>query len=66
MLTANNLLTFSEEEVEGVTVFNMYDWSTAVGQDFGLVNLTEDGAGGVDRAYTETYYACRLTARGLV
>jgi hypothetical protein len=66
MLTANQLLTFSEEEVEGVTVFNMYDWSTAAGGDYGLVDLQDDGAGGAVRAYTEGYYAYRLMTRGLV
>jgi hypothetical protein len=66
MLTANQLLTFSEEEVEGVTVFNMYDWSTAVGEDYGLVDLQDDGDGGADRVYTESYYAYRLMTRGLV
>jgi hypothetical protein len=66
MLTANQLLTFSEEEVEGVTVFNMYDWSTAAGEDYGLVDLQDDGEGGAFRAYTEGYYAYRLMTRGLV
>jgi hypothetical protein len=66
MLTANQLLTFSEEEVEGVTVFNMYDWSTTAGQDYGLIDLQDNGAGGANRIPTETYYAYRLMVRGLV
>jgi hypothetical protein len=66
MLTANQLLTFSEEEVEGVTVFNLYDWSTTAGQDYGLVDLQDDGQGGADRVYTESYYAYRLMTRGLM
>ncbi|MCP4249151.1 MAG: hypothetical protein GY778_19070, partial [bacterium] len=65
MLTANQLLTFCEEGVQGVTIFNMYDWSTAAGQDFGLVDLQDDGGGGAARAYTETYFAYRLMIRGL-
>jgi hypothetical protein len=66
MLTANQLLTFSEEEVEGVTIFNMTDWLTATGQDYGLVDLQDDGTGGVLRTPTESYYAYRLMTRGLV
>ena len=66
MLTANQLLTFSEEEVEGVTIFNMTDWLTATGQDYGLVDLQDDGMGGVLRIPTESYYAYRLMTRGLV
>jgi hypothetical protein len=65
MLTANQLLTFSDEEVEGVTIFNMYDWSTTAGQDYGLVDLQDDGMGGGNRVYTESYYAYRLMIRGL-
>lgn len=65
MLTANQLLTFSEEEVEGVTVLNMYDWSSAAGQDCGLIDLQNDGMGGISRVPTETYYAYRLMVRGL-
>jgi hypothetical protein len=65
MLTASQLLTFSEEDVEGVTVFNMYDWSTAAGQDYGLIDLQNDGMGGTNRVPTETYYAYRLMVRGL-
>jgi hypothetical protein len=66
MRTANQLLTFSEEGVEGVTVFNMYDWDTSAGGDYGLVDLQGDGQGGALRAYTESYYAYRLVTRGLV
>jgi hypothetical protein len=66
MLTANQLFTFAEEEVEGVTVFNMYDWSTAGGQDYGLIDLQDDGMGGANRIPTETYYAYRLLLRGMV
>lgn len=66
MLTANQLLTFSEEEVEGVTIFNMTDWLTATGQDYGLVDLQDDSMGGVLRIPTESYYAYRLMTRGLV
>ena len=54
MLTANQLLTFSEQEVEGVTVFGMYDW----GSYSGLLDTS--------RNRTETYYAYRLMTRGLV
>jgi hypothetical protein len=66
MLTADQLLTFSEEEVEGVTIFNMTDWLTATGQDYGLVDLQDDGMGGTLRVPTESYYAYRLMTRGLV
>jgi hypothetical protein len=65
MLTANQLLTFSEEEVEGITVFNMYDWSITPGQDYGLIDLQNDGWGGANRALTESYYTYRLMIRGL-
>ena len=53
MLTAQQLLTFSKEEVEGVTVFGMYDWGGF------------DGLLDTDRARSETYYAYRLMTRGL-
>jgi hypothetical protein len=66
MRTAHQLLTFSEEQVEGVTVFNMYDWSTTAGQGYGLVDLQDDGVGGALHVPTETYYAYRLMTRGLV
>jgi hypothetical protein len=65
LLTAEQLMTFSEEEVEGVTIFNMYDWSTTAGQDYGLIDLQDDGEGGANRVPTETYYAYRLMTRGL-
>ena len=65
MRTANQLLTFSEEQVEGVTIFNMYDWSTTPGQDYGLIDLQDDGQGGVWRVPTESYYAFRLMARAI-
>jgi hypothetical protein len=65
LLTAQQLMTFSEEGVEGVTVFNMYDWSTTAGQDYGLIDLQDDGMGGANRVRTETYYAYRLMTRGL-
>jgi hypothetical protein len=65
MRTANQLLTFSEEQVEGVTIFNMYDWSTGAGQDYGLVDLKDDGSDGALRVPTESYYAYRLMIRGL-
>jgi hypothetical protein len=55
MLTANQLLTFSEQEVEGVTIFGMYDWGSFAG-------LLDDAT----RVRTETYYAYRLMTRGLV
>ncbi len=66
MRTAQQLLTFSEEQVAGVTIFNLYDWSTAAGQDYGLIDLRDDGSGGVLRVPTETYYAYRLMIRGLI
>ncbi|MBU0496150.1 MAG: hypothetical protein KKA73_14565 [Chloroflexi bacterium] len=65
LLTAEQLLTFAEGDVEGVTIFNLYDWSTAPGQDYGLIDLQDDGLGGVNRVPTETYYAYRLLIRGL-
>jgi hypothetical protein len=65
LLTAEQLMTFSEEEVEGVTIFNMYDWSTTAGQDYGVIDLQDDGEGGANRVPTETYYAYRLMTRGL-
>ncbi len=65
MLTAKQLLTFSEESVEGVTIFNMYDWNTSAGQDYGLIDLQDNGSGGALRVPTETYYAYRLLLRGL-
>gem|GEM_PF-2803506 len=49
-----------------MTIFNLYDWSTASGQDYGLVDLQSDGMGGANRVYTESYYAYRLMTRGLV
>jgi len=63
--TAEQLLTFSEEQVKGATLFNMYDWSSVPGQDYGLIDLQDDGQGGVLRVPTESYYAFRLVARGL-
>jgi len=65
MRTANQLLTFSEEQVEGVTIFNMYDWSTAPGQDYGLIDLQDDGQGGARRLPSESYYAFRLMVRAI-
>ncbi|MGD2206465.1 MAG: hypothetical protein PVH17_06775 [Anaerolineae bacterium] len=65
LLTARQLMAFSREEVEGVTIFNLYDWSTAGGQDYGLIDLQDDGAGGANRTPTETYYAYRLMTRAL-
>jgi hypothetical protein len=65
LLTAEQLMTFSEKGVEGVTIFNMYDWSIAAGQDYGLIDLQSDGQGGANRVPTETYYAYRLMTRGL-
>jgi hypothetical protein len=65
LLTAEQLMTFAEDGVEGITIFNMYDWSAAVGQDFGLIDLQDDGMGGVNRIRTETYYALRLMIRAL-
>jgi hypothetical protein len=65
LLTAQQLMTFSKKGVEGVTIFNMYDWSTAVGGDYGLIDLQDDGMGGANRIPTETYYAYRLMTRGL-
>jgi hypothetical protein len=64
LLTAEQLMTFSEEEVEGVTIFNMYDWSTTDG-NYGVIDLQDDGQGGANRVPTETYYAYRLMTRGL-
>jgi len=65
MLTAKQLLTFSEKQVQGVTVFNMYDWSATPGQDYGLLDLQSNGGKTVS-VPTETYYAYRLMLRGLV
>jgi hypothetical protein len=53
ILTAQQLMTFSEQGVEGVTIFGMYDW----GSFSGLLDA--------DRNRTETYYAYRLMTRGL-
>jgi hypothetical protein len=53
MLTARQLMTFSTHEVEGVTIFNMYDW----GSSYGLL--------ATDRTKSETYYVYRLMTRGL-
>ena len=66
MITASQLLSFSKESVEGITIFNMYDWDTVAGNDFGLIDLQADGLGGANRIRTETYYAYRLMIRGLV
>jgi hypothetical protein len=54
MLTASQLLIFSEQEVEGVTIFGMYDW----GSFSGLLDTS--------RNRTETYYSYRLMIRGLI
>jgi hypothetical protein len=54
MLTADQLLTFSEQGVQGVNIFTFYDW----GSVSGLVQA--------DGTRTETYYAYRLMTRGLV
>jgi hypothetical protein len=53
ILTAQQLLTFSEQGVEGVTLFGMYDW----GSFSGLLDTS--------RNRSETYYAYRLMIRGL-
>lgn len=66
MRTADQLFTMSEAGVEGATVFNMYDWDTSPGGNYGLVDLQDDGAGGATRVYSEGYYAYRLLSRGLV
>lgn len=66
MLTANQLLTFAEEGAEGLTIFNMYDWSTAANQNYGLIDLQDGGDGAVLRVPTESYYAYRLLVRGLL
>ncbi|MBN1483707.1 MAG: hypothetical protein JXA37_03210, partial [Chloroflexia bacterium] len=65
MTTADQLLTFAEEGVQGLTIFNMYDWSTTPGQNYGLIDLQDDGMGGALRVPSETYYAYRLLVRGL-
>lgn len=58
VLTAQQLLTFSAEAVEGVTIFGMYDWGSPPSSGFyGLLSTT--------RQKTETYYAYRLMTRGL-
>jgi hypothetical protein len=54
MLTADQLLTFSEQGIQGVNIFAFYDW----GGVSGLVQA--------DGTKTETYYAYRLMTRGLV
>jgi hypothetical protein len=53
MLTAQQLMTFSEQQVEGVTIFGMYAW----GPFSGLLDTSWNK--------TETYYAFRLMTRGL-
>jgi hypothetical protein len=54
MTTARQLMIFSENEVQGITIFGMYDW----GSFSGLLSTS--------REKTETYYAYRLMTRGLV
>jgi len=66
MVTAHQLVTFSQEGVDGATIFNLTDWSTTAGQDYGLIDLRDDGFGGANRVRTETYYAYRLLLRGLI
>jgi len=60
LLTADQLMTFSAMGVQGVTIFNMYDWWT--GADHALIRRFPDGTW----ARTETYYAYRLMIRGLI
>ncbi len=54
ILTAQQLLTLSELGIEGATIFGMYDW----GSFSGLLDASRDKS--------ETYYAYRLAARGLI
>jgi len=54
MTTAQQLMIFSEQGVEGVTLFGMYDWG-------GFSGLLDDEF----RTRSETYYAYRLMTRGL-
>jgi hypothetical protein len=54
MLTAKQMMIFSEEEVEGITIFGMYDF----GSFSGLLDTS--------RNKSETYFAYRLMARGLI
>jgi hypothetical protein len=67
MLTANQLMTFSEEEVEGITIFSMYDWGGITDSNTwfsGLIDVNVNGVPG--KRISETYYAYRLMVRGLV
>ncbi|MFH1129980.1 MAG: VCBS repeat-containing protein, partial [Pseudomonadota bacterium] len=60
LLTADQLMTFSQLGVEGVTIFNLYDWWQNA--NHGLIRHLGDGSW----AKTETYYAFRLMIRGLI
>jgi hypothetical protein len=64
--TGDQLMAYAERDVQALTIYNTYQWGVnPIPPQTGLMNLIDNGAGGVLRVKTETYYAYRLLLRGL-
>ncbi len=63
--TADQYIGLTLGGVEGLTINNMYDWTTYPTDNRGLVDLQGDGVTLTGRVKTQTYFAYRLLIRAM-